>query len=382
MNKKWLTKKKGILIGVCSVVVIIVLAFAIFPIQIINFFVGLFNKPPVDHGADKTAIMFENVNDYIENPIALEGFSITPLNMADYNFVNNQSTSIEDAVAMFAFAETNLYNVRQWGVFVDIFAADTEVAMNNFTGLGEVATQFILIQDNDSFFRNEGFALISFNFTSVSSEDLNNLLINQINGGCRILTDTPAGKKYIQWCPQNGASYDRETKLISTALLPMSVKDIAEGVKDHEPYDKDKEFSLLLPLEVSANTIQAVTITYDAEAKVYTLVCTMSKEGMNSSDKAISTIRNLFGEDIGKNMNVSFNSCTFTIEIWQNGLFKSISGDQNWGADFVVQLGPLKPKLTALSPSTKANLYFTYSDEDCLVPNIKEKYYKDLIVED
>lgn len=373
-NKKKLSNKKKVLIIIGSFLAVIIIAFAIFPLQIINFILAMFYDDVNPTEPDSYASLFTSVDTYIENPIPLSGGEITPITLSDYNFNDNVSTSIDDAVAMFLLAENNLKSMNQWGLFIDVLAEETYVVMGKVEGKGSVATQIIKIQDEDNFFLNEGFALVTFEFlTTGNTQSLSNLLMNEVNGGCRILVDTDDGMKYLQWVPKNGASYDPETKLISTALLDMSGHEIQPGVKDKEPYDRDKTFESLLPVDISADTLTSVEITYDPEAKIYTINAVMNPQGMTNSTKSVGTIQNLFGEGLASE--IEFNSCNFVIEIWDNGLIKSIEGMQDWSAKLNLLTG-----LNTHSTATATNFYFTYHQDDCAIDNIKNKYYDGLLV--
>lgn len=365
-------RRKKILLSICSIILIIVLAFAFFPVQITSFIMSLFMQSAPLTTPDSAASLFESIDVNLESPVALEGLSIIPVDHSSLNISNNKSTSKADAAALVQLARQNLESIEKWGIFMDIFSPNNSLGSGKLEGVGTVATQFVKIQDRDNFFLNEGFALVEFEFLSADNSFLAQILRDEINGGCRILTDTDNDKKYIQWVPKNGASYDPETKLISTALLSIGTKTISED-PESESYNREKEFEDLLPIDITAQTIDEVTITYNPSTRIYTLDIELNIDAINANQISAGVIKSLFGDDLVRD--IAFSKSSFVIEIWDNGLFKSIRGTQDWTANLVIELLGAEMKLATRAPETKTDFYFSYSNEDCAIESIKQKYY-------
>lgn len=381
-------KKLKVLIIVVSIVIVLSLVIGLFGLSIISFLASIFIKDNIIDTTEGVAYLFEDTNTFIDSPVALSGQELEQLSVNQSLFSNNVSTDISTAIHIFSVGEANLNKLHTFGIFLDIDGGAVELTAGLVKANGAMASQIVKIQNGDSFFMNEAFTLKSVEFQSLGrTESLNKLLVDTVNGGNRIYMDDVSREKWIQFAPSGGARFNEETKLVTLSLedatlgyIKHRAQDIAnseEKIDDeiHSGYDKEYEFSKLLLVDLSLNTVTAARTEYKPADKLYRIEYTMDVDALSNSDKGAGAIANLFGTDGKGNPNVksiTFEHAEFVVEVWENGLIKSVKSKLTWSGEANIM------SLKARATDSIVEYYFTYTDKDCSDATIREKYYSNV----
>ena len=379
-----------VLLIIVVILVILSLVFYFFGLSILSFFSSIFlkNNPPVQT-TDGVAYLFEDIENFHHNPLVLEGMKLESLNVNTALFLSNISTDLETALEIFRVGEANLSLLHTFGVFLDIDAPDVQLTMGTIKAQGAMTSQIMKIQNGDSFFMNEAFTLRSVEFQSLTStKSLEDLLIQVVNGGNRIYYDSENSYKWIQFAPLAGARYDEEKKLVTLSLEDATlgyIKDpslyytLEDYFSDeiHHGYNKEYEFQKILMVDFSHSTVSSATTKFFPSEKYYRIEYNMNAQGLTASPKSAGAIANLLGYDDKGNPNVKkidIYEADYIVEVWDNGLLKSVKGKMDWGGESNILPMPLKANVK----DTKINFYFSYSELDCSNENIRERYYEDV----